>query len=71
MLFAIDIGNTNMVIGCIDGDKILFSERLSTDHSKTALEYALEDHVLQCQNSGARSQERSQDLHGQSGTGRR
>ena len=41
MLFAIDIGNTNMVIGCIDGDKILFSERLSTDHSKTALEYAL------------------------------
>ena len=30
MLFAIDIGNTNMVIGCIDGDKILFSERLST-----------------------------------------
>ena len=31
MLFAIDIGNTNMVIGCIDGDKILFSERLSTD----------------------------------------
>ena len=41
MLFAIDIGNTNMVIGCIDGDDILFSERLSTDHSKTALEYAL------------------------------
>ena len=41
MLFAIDIGNTNMVIGCIDGDNILFSERISTDHSKTALEYAL------------------------------
>ena len=41
MLFAIDIGNTNMVIGCIDKEKILFSERLSTDHSKTALEYAL------------------------------
>ena len=34
MLFAIDIGNTNMVIGCIDGDKILFSERLSTDHTR-------------------------------------
>ena len=41
MLFAIDIGNTNMVIGCIDGEDILFSERLATDHSKTALEYAL------------------------------
>ena len=37
MLFAIDIGNTNMVIGCIDGDKILFSERLSTDHLNTPL----------------------------------
>ena len=36
MLFAIDIGNTNMVIGCIDGDKILFSERLSTDHFTTS-----------------------------------
>ena len=41
MLFAIDIGNTNMVIGCIDKEKILFSARLSTDHSKPALEYAL------------------------------
>ena len=41
MLFAIDIGNTNMVIGCIDGEEICFSERLATDHSKTALEYAL------------------------------
>ena len=37
MLFAIDIGNTNMVIGCIDGDKILFSERLSTDHNTPLL----------------------------------
>ena len=41
MLFAIDIGNTNMVIGGIEGEEICFSERLSTDHSKTALEYAL------------------------------
>ena len=41
MLLAIDIGNTNLVIGCLDGEKICFSERLATDHSKTALEYAL------------------------------
>ena len=41
MLIAIDIGNTNIVLGCIYGGKVLFSERLSTDHSKTALEYAL------------------------------
>ena len=41
MLLAFDIGNTNIVLGCIDGDEILFSERISTDHSKTSLEYAL------------------------------
>lgn len=43
MLLAIDIGNTNIVLGCIreEDDEILFSERLSTDHNKTALEYAI------------------------------
>ena len=41
MLLAIDIGNTNLVIGVIDKGKICFSERVSTDLSKTALEYAL------------------------------
>ena len=41
MLLAFDIGNTNIVLGCIDRDEILFSERISTDHFKTSLEYAL------------------------------
>lgn len=41
MLLAIDVGNTNIVMGCLEGDRILLSERLSTDHSKTALEYAI------------------------------
>ncbi len=41
MLLAIDIGNTNIVLGCLDGKKILFTERLSTDHQKTAAEYAI------------------------------
>ncbi|MBQ6376058.1 MAG: type III pantothenate kinase [Lachnospiraceae bacterium] len=41
MLLAIDIGNTNIVLGCLDEETICFRERLSTDHSKTALEYAL------------------------------
>ena len=41
MLLAIDVGNTNIVLGCIEEKKILFTERLSTDHSKTALEYAI------------------------------
>ena len=38
MILAIDIGNTNIVIGCIDNDKIHFVERMSTDASKTELE---------------------------------
>lgn len=41
MILAIDMGNTNIVIGCIDNKKIYFVERLSTDKSKTALEYAM------------------------------
>lgn len=41
MILAIDMGNTNIVIGCVDDEKIYFEERLSTDHSKTELEYAI------------------------------
>ena len=41
MILAIDMGNTNIVIGCIDDDKTYFVERLSTDRSQTALEYAV------------------------------
>lgn len=41
MIFAIDMGNTNIVIGCVDDEKIYFEERLSTDYSKTELEYAI------------------------------
>ena len=41
MILAIDIGNTNIVIGCCDKEKILFMERLTTDHHATALEYAI------------------------------
>ena len=42
MILAIDIGNTNIVIGCIDGDNCLFVERLSTVRTKTELEYAID-----------------------------
>lgn len=41
MILAIDIGNTNIVIGCIRGEDILFVERMSTDCDKTVLEYAI------------------------------
>lgn len=42
MILAIDIGNTNIVIGCIDNERILFNERVSTDHRATDLEYAIQ-----------------------------
>ena len=42
MILAIDIGNTNIVIGCIDGDECLLVERLSTVRTKTELEYAID-----------------------------
>lgn len=42
MILAIDIGNTNIVIGCIDKTKTYFIERLSTVRTKTELEYAVD-----------------------------
>ncbi|MBS5398423.1 MAG: type III pantothenate kinase [Lachnospiraceae bacterium] len=42
MILAIDIGNTNIVIGCMDGKKCVFIERLSTVRTKTELEYAID-----------------------------
>lgn len=41
MILALDVGNTNIVLGCIEDEKILFTERLSTDHHKTDLEHAI------------------------------
>ena len=41
MVFAVDIGNTNIVVGCFEGDNFLFTERLSTEHLSTDLEYTV------------------------------
>jgi type III pantothenate kinase len=41
MILAVDVGNTNIVIGCMEKEDILFSARYSTDRSKTEDEYAL------------------------------
>lgn len=41
MVLAIDIGNSNIVLGCFEDEKILFIERLSTNHNNTALEYTI------------------------------
>lgn len=46
MILAVDIGNTNIVIGCIEQEKIYFVERVSTDISKTELEYVVEFKAL-------------------------
>ena len=42
MLLAIDIGNTNLVIGCFRDDKILFKARIATDHTRTSDQYGVE-----------------------------
>ena len=39
MLLAIDIGNTNIVIGCVEGEEILHELRLATDLVKTSDQY--------------------------------
>ena len=41
MILAIDMGNTNIVIGAIDNEKTYFVERVTTNHGKTDLEYAV------------------------------
>jgi len=41
MILAIDMGNTNIVIGGIDNEKTYFVERFTTDQMKTGLEYAM------------------------------
>ena len=42
MLLTIDIGNTNIVLGCVDDNKTYFIERLSTIKTKMELEYAID-----------------------------
>lgn len=42
MLLAIDIGNTNIVIGCIEDDKIVCEARIATDKTRTSDQYGVE-----------------------------
>lgn len=41
MILAIDAGNTNIVLGCLDGENARFTARFRTDRAKTEDEYAL------------------------------
>ncbi len=42
MLLAVDIGNTNIVFGCVNEEnEVVLFERISTNHQATAAEYAV------------------------------
>ena len=42
MILAVDIGNSNIVIGGVHNDEILFEARLRTDATKTSDEYCID-----------------------------
>ena len=42
MILAIDIGNTNIVLGCMEGQTILVEARMATDLLKTSDQYCVE-----------------------------
>lgn len=46
MILAIDIGNTNVVIGAVDEKNIYFIERIATVKTKTEAEYAIDLKML-------------------------
>jgi len=51
MILAIDVGNTNIVFGCLDGKSISNVIRIRTDRDATGLEYAIRIHqMLQIKN---------------------
>lgn len=41
MILAVDVGNTNIVLGVLDGEKLVCSGRLATEINNTEDEYAL------------------------------
>lgn len=41
MLLAVDVGNTNIVLGCLEDGKVICLTRMETDRDKTAHEYAI------------------------------
>lgn len=42
MILAIDVGNSNIVLGCIENDQILFEARMASDQLKTSDQYCVE-----------------------------
>ncbi len=46
MILAIDMGNTHIEFGLMDGNELVMSERIGTDPGKTATEYAVQLHTI-------------------------
>lgn len=42
MILAIDIGNTNIMLGCVDDERIVFEARINTDRLKTSDQYCID-----------------------------
>ena len=42
MIFTVDVGNSNIVLGGVRGDEIIFEARLRTDATKTSDEYCID-----------------------------
>lgn len=42
MIFTVDVGNSNIVLGGVQGDEIVFEARLRTDATKTSDEYCID-----------------------------
>lgn len=46
MILAVDIGNSNIVFGCVSGEEIVFEARIRTDSTKTSDEYCVDLKIL-------------------------
>ena len=46
MILAVDIGNSNIVLGGIQGDNIAFEARLRTEPTKTSDEYCIDVKII-------------------------
>ncbi|MFT3950723.1 MAG: type III pantothenate kinase [Oscillospiraceae bacterium] len=42
MIFTVDVGNTNIVLGAFENDKLVFTARVATEASKMEDQYAIE-----------------------------
>ena len=55
MILAVDVGNTNIVFGCIEDGEILNIVRIHTNDSSTDVEYAIKlKQILEVQNIDVR-----------------